>query len=360
MTVEAFFSQTYDEARGKFLAAAQTRGLRIERHLHPDVVGPSGEQLSIDTALLAPAQAQTLLIVTSGVHGVEGFCGSGCQTGLLQDDELFARLAAANVALLLVHAVNPYGFAHLRRVNEDNVDLNRNSVDFAEAASANPAYLEVDPLLLPRTWPPSQADQAALQHYMVTRGEKALQDAATSGQYRVPDGMFYGGSAPCWSTLQMRGIVSRHAAGMSRLVWIDLHTGLGHYGHGEKIFNSPDPAELERAMRTWGADVRPIAAAGSVSSVVKGDLVGIAYELLPGIEKTCVTLEFGTLAPLAVLQALRADHWLHRHPEQGAAQRAGIRQALRDAFYCDVPEWKGMVYAQTRMAVLQALARFSG
>ncbi|WP_150326422.1 DUF2817 domain-containing protein, partial [Enterobacter hormaechei] len=59
MTVEAFFSQTYDEARGKFLAAAQARGLRIERHLHPDAVGPSGEQLSIDTALLAPAQAQT-------------------------------------------------------------------------------------------------------------------------------------------------------------------------------------------------------------------------------------------------------------------------------------------------------------
>ena len=45
------------------------------------------------------------------------------------------------------------------------------------------------------------------------------------------------------------------------------------YALYEKIFNSPDPAELERAMRTWGADVRPIAAAGSVSSVVKGDLV---------------------------------------------------------------------------------------
>lgn len=363
MTVEPFFSQTYDEARSKFLTAAQARGLRIERHLHPDAVGPSGEQLSIDIALFSPEVAEALLIVTSGVHGVEGFCGSGCQTGLLHDDELFARLAASKLALLFVHAVNPYGFAHLRRVNEDNVDLNRNSVDFAEAASANPAYLEVDPLLLPRTWPPSQADQAALLHYMATRGpngERALQDAATSGQYRMPDGMFYGGEAPCWSTLQMRSVVSHHAAGMSRVVWIDLHTGLGHYGHGEKIFNSADPAELARALRTWGADVRPIAAAGSVSSVVKGDLVGIAYELLPGVEKTCVTLEFGTLPPLAVLQALRADHWLYRHPEQGAEQAPGIRRALRDAFYCDVPEWKGMVFAQTRMAVLQAVAQFSG
>ncbi|MFX7984992.1 DUF2817 domain-containing protein, partial [Acinetobacter baumannii] len=78
----------------------------------------------------------------------------GCQIGLLHDAELFARLAASRLALLLVHAVNPYGFAHLRRVNEDNVDLNRNSVDFAEAASANPADIEVDPLLLPSTWPP--------------------------------------------------------------------------------------------------------------------------------------------------------------------------------------------------------------
>ncbi|WP_439892188.1 M14 family metallopeptidase [Ralstonia sp. 25C] len=360
MAVAPFFAQTYDEARSKFLAAAEARGLHIERRLHPNAVGPAGEPLSIDTALFSPPRAEALLIVTSGVHGVEGFCGSGCQVGLLHDDALFTALASARLALLLVHAVNPYGFAHLRRVNEDNVDLNRNHVDFAEAASANPAYLDVDPLLLPQTWPPSQADQAALQHYLATRGERALQDAATMGQYRVADGMFYGGTQACWSTRQLRETLSHHAVGFRRLVWIDLHTGLGHYGHGEKIFNSPDPAELERAVRTWGADVRPISAPGSVSSVVKGELTGLLYTQFPGVEKTCITLEFGTLAPMAVLQALRADHWLYRHPERGATQAAGIRQALRDAFYCDAPEWKGMVFAQMRMAVLQVAARFSG
>ena len=100
MTVESFFSQTYDEARAKFLTAAQARGMGVERHLHPDALGPSGEPLSIDTALFSPAQADSLLVVTSGVHGVEGFCGSGCQIGLLHDDELFARLAASGLALL--------------------------------------------------------------------------------------------------------------------------------------------------------------------------------------------------------------------------------------------------------------------
>jgi hypothetical protein len=86
----------------------------------------------------------------------------------------------------------------------------------------------------------------------------------------------------------------------------------------------------------------------------------MAYQLLPAVEKTSVTLEFGTLPLMAVLQALRADHWLHRNPERGAAQAAGIHQTLRDAFYCDAPDWKGMVYVQTRMAVLQAIARFAG
>lgn len=264
------------------------------------------------------------------------------------------------VALLLVHAVNPYGFAHLRRVNEDNVDLNRNSADFAAVASANPAYIEVDPLLLPDTWPPDAANQAALQQYLAMHGEAALRDAMTIGQYAIPDGMFYGGGATCWSTAQACAILSRHAADAPRLAWIDLHTGLGAHGHGEKIFSGADPRELERAIGTWGADVRPIAAAGSVSSVVEGALVDRAGALFPAVEKTVITLEFGTLEPMAVMQALRADHWLHRHPGTSPDQAAAIRKGLRDAFYCDTPAWKGMVYAQARVAVLQAVARFSG
>ncbi|KFX29053.1 DUF2817 domain-containing protein [Ralstonia solanacearum] len=359
MAIESFFAPTYDEARSRFLDAARARGLDIERAIHPHAQGPAGEPLSIDTACFLPERPGALLVLTSGIHGVEGFCGSGCQVGLLRDDALFARLAAGRVALLLVHAINPYGFAHLRRVNEDNVDLNRNSVDFAAVASVNPAYREVDPLLLPDTWPPDAANQAALHRYLATRGEAALRDAMTIGQYAIPDGMFYGGSGTCWSTAQARAILSRHAADAPRLAWIDLHTGLGAHGHGEKIFSGNDPRELERAIGTWGADVRTITAAGSVSSVVEGALVDSAGQLFPAIERTVITLEFGTLEPMAVMQALRADHWLHRHPGTSPDQAAAIRRGLRDAFYCDTPAWKGMVYGQARVAVLQAVARFS-
>ncbi|HTD05667.1 M14 family metallopeptidase [Undibacterium sp.] len=359
MSVEKYFSQTYAEAREKFIAAARIRGLEVERTVHPDQVGPGNEALSIDTALFLPADAEAILVVSSGTHGVEGFCGSGCQIGLLNDDELFRKLAAGKIALLLVHAVNPYGFAHLRRVNEDNVDLNRNSVNFQAAASINPAYLDVDPLLLPKTWPPSASDEAALNNYVASHGMQALRDATTAGQYRIPDGMFYGGAAACWSTQQMSAILSRHAAKHSRMIWIDIHTGLGVYGHGEKIFASTDPLELGRAISTWGADVLPIADPGSISSVVQGALVNIAYGLLPAVEKTILTLEFGTLDLIAVMQALRADHWMHRHPNTSGEQTADIKKQLRDAFYCDAPEWKGLVYGQTRVAILQAVSSLS-
>ena len=41
--------------------------------------------------------------------------------------------------LLLIHSVNPYGMAHYRRMNENNVDLNRNGIhDFSRVVNRDP------------------------------------------------------------------------------------------------------------------------------------------------------------------------------------------------------------------------------
>lgn len=333
--------------------------MEVLRKCHPDKVGPDGESLSIDLALHSPENASSIIVVTSGTHGVEGFCGSGCQTGLLNDSSLFDELSEKKVALLLVHAINPYGFAHLRRVNEDNVDLNRNVTDFCVGAASNPLYRDLDPLLLPASWPPADSDNAALMAYIHKHGERALRDVTSKGQYDVADGMFYGGNAPSWSTLQLRAILSTHVSRYDRLAWIDTHTGLGPYGHGEKIFMSEDTAELQRARDWWGSDVKPISEPGSVSTDAQGPLLNLVYEECPTVEKTTLALEFGTLERLRVLHALRAEHWLYRHPDASAAQAALIRRDLKDAFYCDSDDWKGMVYAQTRVVALQAIAGIS-
>ena len=54
---------------------------------------PGDEALSTDAAWIGPRTATRLVYVQSGTHGVEGFCGSGIQTGWLQQ-RLHRRAAA--------------------------------------------------------------------------------------------------------------------------------------------------------------------------------------------------------------------------------------------------------------------------
>jgi hypothetical protein len=350
------FSQSYAQARRKFLDAAAARGLPVESHVMEDRIGAQGEALATDTALIGRADAENLLIVTSGTHGVEGFCGSGCQGALIGDEELAGRLGPARTAMLLVHAVNPWGFSHLRRTNEDNIDLNRNCVDFAEPRPANAGYRDLDALLMPATWPPTAENEQAIAAYQQRHGLPAFQRAVSAGQYEIADGLFYGGTGPAWSQRTMRAILERHGAGRKRLGWIDIHTGLGPWGHGEKIFaGRPVAEELARARAWWGNDVFATFEPGSVSADVTGPVVGLGQQVCPQAEITGMGLEFGTLPMPEVLLALRADQWLHRNPQAPAGQAAAIKRALRDAFYGDTDGWKGMVTAQTRVAVLQAI-----
>ena len=133
-----YFSPTYARARERFLDAARKRGAAVDTHVHP-LKGAEGEELAIDTALIGDPAAKALFLASSGTHGPEGFAGSACQLALL-NDELPDRATERGVAILLVHAVNPFGFSHLKRTNEDNIDLNRNFNDFSRPYPANPTY----------------------------------------------------------------------------------------------------------------------------------------------------------------------------------------------------------------------------
>ena len=355
------FSWSYQEARNKFLKAARECGGATASEVHPAALGEHGEPLAIDTALLGKRDAASLLIITSGTHGAEGFAGSGCQVALMSDRDLLARLDRAGIALLLVHALNPHGFSHQRRVNEDNVDLNRNFLRFGEPLPANPDYAEVHGLLLPEEWPPTRENQAAIGAYIAKRGARAAQRIVTTGQSTHPQGLFYSGTAPTWSNQSLRKILRAAGAKRARIGWIDLHTGLGPAGHGEKIFaGRDDAADLARARKWWGADVVSPYSGESASEEVRGPAAMCAHDECAQAEITLMALEFGTVPYEAVLNALRADHWLHAHPEASPALRKKIRQGLLEAFYVDSDEWRGMVAAQSRVAVLQGFAALSG
>lgn len=356
LDIPAAFAADYAEAREKFQAAARTRSLPVERHVHPTARGAKGEELAVDVAVLGEPDAGVMLLLTSAMHGVEGFCGSGCQVALLRDDSAYASLADSGIAVLLYHAVNPYGFSHLRRTNEDNVDVNRNFHDFRQPVPRNEAYASVHAVVVPDDWPPSRGNTQALAASAARYGFDVLQTIITSGQSEFPDGLFYAGRAPVWSNTVLRDVLRRHGARRRALGWIDFHTGLGPWAHGEKIHSGPnDAAAIARARAWYGSDVTSFYDGTSTSAMITGVASQAAIESCPDATFTGIGLEFGTLSLNETLQALRADQWLINHPGAPEALHVSIKRQMRDAFYDDSVAWQAMVYGQARTAVLQAV-----
>jgi len=354
------FSATYAEARDKFFDAAKALGLPMKRHVHPVARGASGEELSLDVATLGDASAAAMLLLISGTHGAEGFCGSGCQVALLHDEEFVAAVRESGVNVVFLHALNPFGFSHLHRTNEDNVDLNRNFRDFTTPPAANAAYADVHGFIVPDAWPPTGDNEAKIAAYVARYGAKALQQAISGGQCEFPDGLFYGGVRPAWSNVVLRSILREHGASRHRIGWIDFHTGLGPRGHGEKIYSgSNTAADLARAKAWWGADVTSFFDGSSTSATLTGVNYNAAYDECPQAEFTGIALEYGTLSFNDVLQALRADQWRINHPDADAARLSVIGKQARDAFYCDADDWKAMVFGQARDASLKALSQLA-
>lgn len=350
------FAQTYAGAREKFLAAAESAHLDVESLAHP-LPGRDGEHLALDVVRDGPAEAERLLIISSGCHGVEGFCGSGIQVALLHDDAWRRAAREAGVAVLYLHALNPHGFSWWRRTTHENVDLNRNFQDFSKPLPPNAGYTALAPLLVPPQWPPRWRDQLALVGLVLRHGVRALQTAVSSGQHSHPDGLFYGGREPTWSQLALRQVLRTHGQRARHLAWLDLHTGLGPNGVGERIFAcKDDAAALARARAWWGPQVTSIYDGSSTSAKLTGLMWTAVYDECPQAEYTGIAMEYGTLPLRKVMSALRADQWLQNHPDRATPeQQLAIKQQIRDAFYTDTDDWKHRVVEQAFDAARQAV-----
>lgn len=354
-----FFAQSYAEARAKFRAACEAQGLHVLSHAHP-MLGRDGEPLAMDVALAGPADAKRLLMITSGCHGVEGYCGSGVQNALLAstgNGAFAARARDAGVAVLYIHALNPYGFSWLRRTTHENVDLNRNWQDFNQPLPVNAGYGEIAHAVVPPSWPPTPENEAQLAAYAARTGPKGLQAAISGGQYEHPQGLFFGGHRPTWSQQTLRHVLQEHGTRCERLGWIDLHTGLGPNGHGERIFACRnDAAALARARAWWGPEVTSMYDGSSTSASLTGLITTAAYEECPQAEFTAMALEYGTEPMDEVMFCLRGEQWFENHPEAPAEARAAMKKRFRDAFYSDTPVWKQRIVDQGVQAAMQAVA----
>jgi hypothetical protein len=353
------FADDYAGARRRFLNAARAAGAAITSYAHP-LAGPGGEDLATDVAWLGPENASRVLVLQSAMHGVEGFCGAGAQADCLaHPPEL-----PADTALLAIHAINPHGFAWLRRVTEDGVDLNRNFVDFSEPLPQNPGYDALADAIVPADPSPDSlaAADARLAAYEAAHGRTAFEVALTGGQYRHPHGLFYGGTAPTWSRTITEAIVANHGlAARGRVALIDYHTGLGPFGYGEPICDHPPGSAGARLARAWYGDSVTEPALGTSSSVAKHGLSDYGWQALVGDGLVFVALEFGTYDVASMIRVLRADHQLHA---AGAvdwrdARTQAIKAAMRRHFYPGTTDWRQAVLFRSRQVIAQALRGLS-
>lgn len=333
------FSADYEEARRRFLAAASAVNAETRSYVHP-MVGPFGEEIACDVARLGPSDAPVTFIISSGTHGVEGFAGAACQLSLLQNK----MTMPGGMRIVLVHAVNPFGFAHLRRTNEDNIDINRNFIDHS-APSANPNYAKLHEVMFPEDWAGEALHECEKAWYslLARRGWNGVIGELAAGQSTHPDGIFYAGRQAAWSNHVWRSIVADEQ-NAARIIHLDVHTGLGPSGYGELIYiGRADDRTGALAAALSAGEARPILDGAAVSPNVDGP---ISSALPPSCGERLVigfALEFGTVALETVIRAMRIDAWLNARPDTSPQLAATLRAEVRAAFEVNDPRWRRQV-----------------
>ena len=238
------FRTTYDETRQgieALIAHLEGEGIAVERESLA-VVADDG--LYIDTFYLPSAKERTnLVVLTTGVHGMEGYIGSVMLDVFFQ--EIYPQLDREDTGVLVVANVNPYGMKYYRRYNENNVDLNRNFIlDWdAHDRNSNTEYPKVDTFLGPtgkigNAFWHEVGFYGSLAKTALTEGADTVSDALLTGQYAYPQGVYYGGDGDEKSTVYLKDVFSRCLdSEYDNIVHIDIHSGYGPR-YNMVIFNS--------------------------------------------------------------------------------------------------------------------------
>lgn len=362
------FSENYTEARSRFRSAAKA----INAELFSFKVF---QNYTMDMALIQ-GDKRGLVVHTSGVHGVEGYAGSAIQIAYLLRLKNMQEMAPSLPSILFIHSVNPYGMANFKRVNENNVDLNRNGLhDFANVLNreANIAfYVDFDHLMNPLK-PFRYGFFGNLLPSLLQHGLLKLKKAMVTGQYYKSDGIFYGGrelqasNAILFDFIEnflknQRGSNSDIENGEKtchadyNITWIDVHTGLGRSGVDTLLqIGNEKSGEFKKMEDVFKGASIPNTGSG-------GDDVQNGYELVRGTTEELlaplltephhwhITQEFGTKPNILVGRALILENAFHRNSTEG-------QSLLRSAFYPRTSRWRKAILTRGLTLLQQAIQR---
>lgn len=365
-----YFPLTYENSRGRFnqsleLLTSNWPDARLEHHplsSHPE--------LSMDWMWAEPQKRENLIILSTAEHGIEGYVGSAMQYLFMQ--EFIPRLNPENTGVLLIHALNPWGMAHFERYNENHVDLNRNFIADGNYDKAyNPDYTQLARLILPRRrigWVSGETLLFGV-NLLVTlarHGSSFIREGTLKGQYRDPQGVYFGGDVRQEETDVMMALLKKAFMGYKSILHLDMHTGYGPR-YQMSMVNSPlEPLSSAEAAAKFNY---PLVVKTNPEEfyTIKGDMIDYDYHIheteYPDRELFATSFEFGTFGDslLAGIRSLRAevmDNQLSVHGARNETIAAQVRREFKALFYPDEKQWQDKALEDARQAFTGILSAY--
>lgn len=342
MSPADYYSPKYEIARHRFRAAASVLNAQQEQHAIC-VESCPGENLSIDVAWIGSDDPEWTVVVSSGLHGVEGFFGSAVQLSWLTHFAAKGALAD-NGRIVFIHAINPYGFRFIRRVNEDNTDLNRNFKLPTQSYQGRPdGYDSLQSFINPQS-PPCILDTFRLRSswYLARYGLPALKASIVTGQYDYPQGVFFGGQAPALSSCVIQTNYKRWVGRSEKVIHLDLHTGLGKFGtHKLLLADAANAAHLSRCQHQFGQDSIELTLDEKGTSYRSNGTMGqwLCHHLRD-IDYTHFVAEFGTYTEAKNLGVVCADNRAHLYGRPGTLAFGRVKSKLMECFCPASKKWR--------------------
>ena len=367
-----YYNSDYDECRSEFLQSAESLRSKFDTLVvfKQQVPGETDTTLFIDFCFIPASKKQEkLLILSSGTHGVEAFVGSAVQNMFMQ--EIIDSSLTDNLAVLLIHGVNPYGFKYLRRVTENNVDLNRNCDQNPELYnSVNDGYIKLNGFLNPTL--KVNVDNTGNKFFylkaikMIIKSSIAvLRQAILQGQYELEDGLYFGGEKLEPQMVSMQPLFSAILNEYNEVLMIDLHTGFGERGKMHLFPEAKGDVELKNRIEVlfegydldWGDDDEFYTITGDFANYVgsfKNE--GLFYPML---------FEFGTLNSKSTLGSIRSMHNMIIE-NQGAhwgyetdSDKDVVQSRFMEMYYPSSEAWRSKAIDDSREVLKDIVVRFS-
>lgn len=356
----SYYFETYEDCRTDFRTSVseisyiydsvQTGLFHVKSNIDSD--------LTVDWCYI-PAQKnkEKLLILNSGLHGIEGYTGSAIQQMFIE--RILNEKYTENIGILIIHGLNPYGFKYRRKVTENNVDLNRNCVTGNEMFDIkNEGYGELTGLLMPA----KKVNQGSLRNQffyliaiykIIQKSMPVLRQAALQGQYNFNKGIYYGGEAYEPQIDSLRPFLTNIIDDYKMLLNVDLHTAYGERGTMHLFLNPVEDKHISEGISAIFKDAKIDWGTSEDFYTIKGEYTGWVNNLVPDVLCLPMLFEFGTMDSQKTFGSLKSiqimineNHGVHYGYKNERSERK-TKDLFSEMYYPTSPTWRSKVIANS-------------